>query len=166
MTRFRRLLEPLHERAQTFARCLCRSSGDGDDLYQEAVLRAFTRIDQLRDDDAFRSWFYRIIVSVHRNRSRGAFWRRLLPLRDDFDRAAIGDSPDAAHRISLALSRLPDVQREAVVLFELQGLDIADIAQIQEVSKSAVKSRLVRARARLRVIYGLKPDTRVEETVL
>src|SRR5689334_77234 len=78
--RFRRLIEPIHDRAQGFARSLCRSRADGDDLFQEALVRALDKLDGLRDDDAFRSWLYRVIVTVHRNRARRAFWRRLIPL--------------------------------------------------------------------------------------
>jgi RNA polymerase sigma factor (sigma-70 family) len=80
--RLARLIEPVHDRALAFARCLCRSRADGDDLYQEALLRALTKLDGLRDDAAFRPWLYRIVITVHRNRARRAFWRRLLPLGD------------------------------------------------------------------------------------
>ena len=62
--RLRRLIEPVHARAVAFARGLCRSRSDGDDLLQEAVLRALTKLDGLRDDGAFRVWLYRIVISV------------------------------------------------------------------------------------------------------
>jgi DNA-directed RNA polymerase specialized sigma24 family protein len=48
-----RLLEPVHDRALAFARCLCRARADGDDLYQEALLRALTKLPGLRDDAGF-----------------------------------------------------------------------------------------------------------------
>src|SRR5690348_12966601 len=71
--RLKRLIEPVHDRALAFARCLCRSRADGDDLYQEALLRALGKLAGLRDDGAFRSWLYRIVITVHRNRCRRAF---------------------------------------------------------------------------------------------
>ena len=83
--RFSRLLEPVHDRAVTFARGLCRSRSDGDDLYQEALVRAFARLDSLREDGAFRTWLFRIVVTVHRNHARAAFWRRWLPFRSGDD---------------------------------------------------------------------------------
>jgi DNA-directed RNA polymerase specialized sigma24 family protein len=43
--RLARLIEPVHDRALAFARSLCRSRADGDDLYQEALLRALTKLD-------------------------------------------------------------------------------------------------------------------------
>jgi RNA polymerase sigma-70 factor (ECF subfamily) len=166
--RFARLIEPVHDRTLGFARCLCRSRSDGDDLFQEALLRALTKLDALRDDAAFRPWLYRIVITVHRNRSRRAFWRRLLPLGDDtvpddatgapgaLDYRTSDWSPDAAgatERARTALAVLPAVQREAIVLFEIEGWQVDEIAALHGVSPSAVKSRLARGRARLRAYY-------------
>lgn len=166
--RFRRLLEPVHARAVAFARGLCRSRADGDDLFQEAAVRALAKLESLRDDAAFPRWFYRVVITVHRNRSRRAFWRRLIPLGELAD---LSDGPDpghsgdyrtdewsparaeAARRARAALAMLPAVQREAIVLFEVEGRQVEEIAELQQVSVSAVKSRLARGRARLRSHY-------------
>jgi len=166
--RFRRLIEPVHHKALAFARCLCRSRADGDDLFQESSLRAFTKLDGLRDDGAFRAWLYRIVISVHRNRCRASFWRRLVPFGDD-GRAQDGvragheqdyrtsewspDAADATQRARAALSTLPAVQREAIVLLEIEGWQVDEIAVLQRASVSAVKSRLARGRQRLRMYY-------------
>jgi len=94
---------------------------------------------------------------IHRNRSRRGFWRRLVPLDGDGAPAPepVGEDGHAweeerlrAARASRALAALPAVQREAVVLFELEGYSIDEIAAFQEVSPSAVKSRLARGRDR------------------
>jgi RNA polymerase sigma-70 factor (ECF subfamily) len=171
--RFRRLIEPLHDRALAFARCLCRSIAEGDDLFQEAMLRAFAKLDGLRDDHAFRPWLYRIVLTLHRTRCRRAFWRRLIPLgeRDDdahpadasssgHDYRTTGWTPDAAEanlRARQALARIPVAQREAIVLFEIEGWLVEDIAALQRVSVSAVKSRLSRGRSHLRALYDAQP---------
>jgi RNA polymerase sigma-70 factor (ECF subfamily) len=173
--RFRRLIEPLHDRVLAFARCLCRSIVEGDDLFQEAMLRAFGKLDGLRDDNAFRSWLYRIVLTVHRTRCRRAFWRRLIPLtvrgNDEdvnpdgassrgHDYRTTGWTPDAAesnHRARQALSRISVAQREAIVLFEIEGWLVEDIAVLQRISVSAVKSRLSRGRTHLRVLYDAQP---------
>jgi RNA polymerase sigma-70 factor (ECF subfamily) len=157
--RFVRLVRPLHPRVVAFARGLCRSRSDGDDLAQDALSRAFGRIDTLRDE-AFRTWLFRIVISVHRNRVRRAFWTRFVSFddgapaetayRDDW----VPDAPEATRRAREALAKLPAVQREAIVLFEIEGWLVDEIAAVQGVSASAVKSRLARGRARLRDHYA------------
>jgi RNA polymerase sigma-70 factor, ECF subfamily len=149
------LLAPLHDRARATARRLCRSDPDGDDLFQEAVLRALDRLDDLRDPSRFRSWFFAILLSAHRQRHRRGFWRRLLPLDDASEPlgASGADRIEGAQRMAAALASLSAQQREAVVLFELEGFTLEEIAALQGDSLSAVKSRLSRARLRLRRHY-------------
>src|SRR5262245_63271319 len=74
------LLGPVHDGARRTARRLARSVAEGDDLFQEAALRALERLGDLRDEARFKAWFYQVLLSVHRNRARRAFWRRFLPL--------------------------------------------------------------------------------------
>lgn len=153
--RLQRLLEPVHDRAAAFARSVCRSTEDGDDLFQEALVRAIEKIDALREDGAFRVWLYRVIISLHRSRYRRAFWRRLLPLTSDVEDGLPNaeETLGAASRARLALAELPHDQREALVLFEIEDWKVEEIAELLDVSTSAIKSRLARGRERLRTIY-------------
>jgi len=160
--RFVGLLAPIHDRAAATARRLCGSAFDGDDLLQDAVLRAWRKLPLLRDPSCFRSWFYTILLSVHRNRTRRAFWRRFLSLEQALEHGPepAGEDGVARHeerrrceRAVRALATLPAVQREAVVLFDVEGYSIREIGALQRVSESAVKSRLVRGRERLRRHY-------------
>jgi RNA polymerase sigma-70 factor (ECF subfamily) len=157
------LLVPFHDQAAAAARRLSRSAEEGDDLFQEAVMRAYDKLPTLRDESRFRPWFYSILVSVHRNRSRRGFWRRFLSLEGKDgksievageDGASWDEERRGAQRVSRALAGLPADQREAVVLFELEGFSIEEIAAIQKVTVSAVKSRLSRGRGRLRRHYA------------
>jgi RNA polymerase sigma-70 factor (ECF subfamily) len=156
------LLRPFHDQAAATARRLSRSAEDGDDLFQEAVIRAYDKLPSLRDESRFRPWFYSVLLSVHRNRTRRGFWRRFLSLEGKDgksidvageDGAAWDEERRGAERVSRALAGLPPEQREAVVLFEMDGFSIEEIAGLQKVSQSAVKSRLARARRRLRRHY-------------
>jgi RNA polymerase sigma-70 factor (ECF subfamily) len=155
------LLGPLHEQALATARRLCRSASDGDDLYQEAVLRAFDKLHTLRDASRFRSWFYATLLSRHRDRYRRGFWKRFLPLEDAFptgdpagDDGSVWDVEALrSRRAAAALASLPAEQREAIVLFEIEEYSIEEIAAMQGASVPAVKSRLTRGRERLRRFY-------------
>jgi RNA polymerase sigma-70 factor, ECF subfamily len=160
--RLARLLEPIHRGAVATARRLSRSHGEGDDLYQESVLRAFEKLHTLREESRFRSWFYATLLSRHRSRSRRWFWKRQVPLEAAF--AAEGEPAgedggrwqeriQGARRMSEALSTLDAAQREVIVLFEIDGYTIGEIAEMQHASLSAVKSRLSRGRRKLRRYY-------------
>jgi len=166
--RLRRLLEPVHDRAQAFSRSIAKSRSDGDDLFQEALVRALGKLDGLRDDRAFRGWLYRVIISVHRNRYRRAFWQRLLPLThepaDPADQHP--DALGAADRARKALATLPHEQREAIVLHDIEGWRIEEIAELEGTSVSAIKSRLSRGRDRLRDVYTRKFAMRSEASLV
>lgn len=162
--RFRQVVEPLHDRALAFTRALCRSNAEGDDVFQEALLRAFAKLHQLEDPAAAKVWFYRIIVSVQRSRARRGAWRRWLPLVGPDDDDAVGEvdyrsagwdneTLAANRRIRNALRALPADQREAIVLYEIEGWLVEEIAALHGVSTSAIKSRLARGRDRLRTLY-------------
>ena len=157
-----RLLAPFHDQARLTARRLCRSRAEGDDLFQEAVLRAHRKLGTLRDESRFRSWFYAVLLSVHRGRNRGAFWRRFLPLADLLTQGFDPPGEDGRHgeeerrraeRASRALATLSAVQREALVLHDLEGFSMPEIAAMQKVTVSAVKTRVARGREKLRAHY-------------
>ena len=160
--RLETLLRPIHPNAIATARRLCRSRSDGDDLYQESVLRAFEKLHTLRDESRFRSWFYATLLSRHRSRSRRAFWKRHVPLAEAFseEREPAGEDGarwleqfERANRAAESLAALEAVQREAIVLFEIDGYTIEEVADMQRASISAVKSRLSRGRRKLRRFY-------------
>jgi RNA polymerase sigma-70 factor, ECF subfamily len=159
------LLDPVHGEAVLFARRIARSTADGDDLFQEALVRAALKLGGLREPARFRPWFHQVIVSVHRSHARRGFWRRLISseapeaarqvaaqIGEDGARAA--EERAGAESAARALAVLPPAQREAIVLFELQELSVEEIAEIQKSSVSAVKSRLSRGRERLRHHYA------------
>ena len=120
-------------------------------------MRALDKVDALREDRAFRGWLYRVIVSVHRNRYRRGFWQRLLPLTSEpAIENAIADNLGATQRARIALASLPHEQREAIVLHDIEGWRIEEIAELEGTSVSAIKSRLSRGRDRLRDVYVRK----------
>ncbi|MGE0870078.1 MAG: RNA polymerase sigma factor [Kofleriaceae bacterium] len=155
------LLGPIHDDVQLFARRIARSNAEGDDVFQEAVLRAVDKLPALKDRTRFKPWIQSVVVSVHRTRCRRSFWRRLIskddvslpePVGDDGARWA--DERASASRATAALATLRPAEREAIVLFELHGYSIEEIAEIQRTSLSSVKSRLTRGRDRLRRFYA------------
>ncbi len=153
------LLAPIHEDVQLFARRIAGSNAEGDDVFQEAVLRAARKLGSLRERARFKPWMYSVVVSVHRTRWRRSFWRRWIAREEPPDEAGDdgarwADEAASARRAAAALATLSPPQREAIVLFELHGHSIEEIAEIQDASISSVKSRLARGRDRLRAFYA------------
>jgi RNA polymerase sigma-70 factor (ECF subfamily) len=159
--RLTRLLRPIHGQAVATARRLSRSVHDGDDLYQETVLRAYDKLHGLRDESRFRSWFFATLLSRHRSRVRRPRreWVSIeagLDARDEpvgEDGALWEEERRGAERATRALAGLETVQREAIVLHDLEGFSVEEVSEIQAVTISAVKSRLVRGREKLRRFY-------------
>lgn len=135
-----------------------------EDVAQDAFVRAWQRLETFRGG-SFRSWLFTIAANRARDELRRRGRRPTLSLdesRDDENRADI-DPPDAGptahelveqaelHRaLEAALRTLPDDWREVVVLVDIQGLNYAEVATVTGVPVGTVKSRLSRARGRLR----------------
>ena len=156
-----RLLRPIHDQAVATARRLSRSVHDGDDLYQEAVLRAYHKLSGLREESRFRSWFFAVLLSKHRSwvrrpRRDGVSIEGTLGGRDEpvgQDGTEGEEERRRAERAARALSGLAPVQREAIVLHDIEGFSVEEVADMQRVTPSAVKSRLARGREQLRRFY-------------
>ena len=156
-----RLLKPIHGQAVATARRLSRSVHDGDDLYQDAVLRAYDKLDGLRDESRFRSWFFATLLSRHRSRVRRPR-REWVSIEDGLDPGVEPVGQDGtlweeerrcADRAARALALLKPVQREAIVLHDIEGFSVEEVADMQGVTIPAVKSRLTRGREKLRRFY-------------
>ncbi len=128
------------------------SEADAQDASQEAFVQAWKSLGGFRADSSFATWMYRIVTNRCLNVI--ATHRQDQPLPDRLA-ALAGDPADAAEsRARLdalleAIQALPDEQRAAIVLRELQGLTYEETAEVLAVSLAAVKGRLHRARLTL-----------------
>lgn len=127
---------------------------DAQDATQEAFVRAYLRLGQLRDPERFAPWLRRIAANVSTDflRRRG---EGMLPIEAVPEPAApsgAGDPERVAARLVVrdALARLPEPARLAVTLFYMNGYSQAEIARFLDVPVSTVSSRLQHARERLR----------------
>jgi RNA polymerase sigma-70 factor (ECF subfamily) len=138
-----------------------RTTGDPEeaaDALQDALISAFRRADQFRGDAAVTTWLHRIVVNASLDRLRRRAVRTTQPLPDDLEHlpgAVIADPNDAMERretqlaITAALAELPDDQRDAVMLVDVEGWSIEDAAAQLGCPPGTVKSRCFRGRAKL-----------------
>ncbi len=131
---------------------------EAEELAQETMVRVWQRRDQFREGAAVRPWIFAIAVNLARNRLR--WWRRrpnvALEEWDEMpgERTAAGaEAMERNERVTAvvaAVAELPGELREALVLFEYEGLGQAEIAATLGCSVKAVESRVARAREKLR----------------
>ena len=123
------------------------------DAVQEAILVAMTGLDRLRSPERFGAWLAGIALNVARCWLRELGWIPLSPNAAIVDGAAGPDEQVVAAELAAAVRRavagLADGQREAVLLFYLQGLTHREVAAELAISVGAVKARLHQARAAL-----------------
>jgi RNA polymerase sigma-70 factor (ECF subfamily) len=152
---FMSLYEPVHARFERFCQARAYGQTDWKDLMQDVVIVAFNRMEELKNPSAFLSFLCGIAIRLLSNQNRKkkedylAHHERLvngLPGKDDASHAFM--NKDLLYN---ALSRLPEQQREAIILFELSGFSIKEIAEMQSSGESAVKQRLLRGRQQLMV---------------
>ncbi len=155
---FAALVRAHQDEVYTLARRLVGDPHLAADVAQEALIRAWRALPNFRGDAKLSTWLYRITVNTawtHKNR---AARHRATPL-DDFSEVAdrldpnlpelAGETLELRGRLRQALDRLPDSQREVVVMKDVYGWTHAEIAEAMGVSVTAAKVRLHRARARL-----------------
>lgn len=149
---FMRLLKPMHRKLEKFALAMTRDREQACDLVHDTIVIAYERFHTIRDKNAFTSYLFSIASNLYkRSFRRSKFW-------GFFDSEAaeqIADTsalPDAGPDIALlykALAHLPEKYREALILFEINGLSINEIHAIQGGSLSSIKVRLMRGRQKL-----------------
>ncbi|MGC4109856.1 MAG: RNA polymerase sigma factor SigM [Nocardioides sp.] len=139
---------------------------DAADGLQDGLVAAYRRAGSFRGDAAVTTWLHRVVVNACLDRIRAAKVRRADPLPDDLDerhdRGSVAtattdhDDPEQAaiaadRRRALldALAVLPAEQRAALVLVDMEGHSVAEVAVMLECAEGTVKSRCSRGRERL-----------------
>ncbi len=147
---FWELIEQERHHAWRLCRALTRNYDDACDLMSDTMLGAYQSFPSLRDRQAFRKFLSTIAVRIQRRKQ----WRgRLFAPLTEAEGACYELTTESSHDLELlvkALDRLPGREREALVLFEISGLSIKEIQEIQGGTVSGVKSRMSRARVKLK----------------
>ncbi|MEN9997112.1 MAG: hypothetical protein RI922_102 [Bacteroidota bacterium] len=152
---FMKLYEPVHAQFERFCKARVYGQFDFKDLMHDSLIIAFNKFESLKDEKAFLHFLFGIAIRVLSNNKK----KKSLDYHDNLN-SVVSSTPvvsDTERNIELehlkiAISRLPEEQKEAVLLFEIGGFSIKEIAVLQESSVSAVKQRLSRGRQNLLVL--------------
>lgn len=127
------------------ARSMLASEADALDAAQNAILRAWERLDSLRSPEYFRTWLVRILI----NECRSAL-RRRARFAGEPDESLPAPEPERYDELYAALYSLDEKYRLPVTLHYLEGFRLAEIAEMLRLPQGTVATRLRRARELLR----------------
>ncbi len=165
---FRQLVRPYEYAVFMAAQAILKNDADAEDAAQDAVLKTFTNLAKFRGDSKFSTWLIRIATNEALMKLRKERHQRLHdsldePRKDDDgdyiprDFADWREIPSEAlqkkelrQALSRALAALTPKHREVFVLRDVQHFTIEETAQLLGIRKSAVKTRLLRARLQMR----------------
>jgi len=155
--------------AYAVALSMLRQEQDAEDAVQAAFIRALDRIEQLRPGSRFGPWFYRVLRSTCLNLRRRESLRTHSELtetassRDDPHREL--ERNDARSRVLAALEQLPERQRTAVLMYDLEGYDHAEIAEVLEIAVGTSRANLHHGRQALKRILTARSGVPTEAAV-
>ena len=162
MNNFGALLENEIPRLRRYARALTRDVIRADDLVQTCLLRALTKSHLWQPDTDLRAWLFTILHNQHVNEVRRSIREgQTIPVEDA---SALLTAPSTQGEglklrdLNRAMDRLPEEQRQAILLVGLEGLRYEQAAEILNVPIGTVRSRLSRGRQTLRFLMGMKED--------
>lgn len=162
---FERLVRPHFDRLYRLAWRLTGQKAEAEDLFQELLIRAYGKLDELVRIDEPGSWLSRVMYNLFIDERR-RFARRRLHMIEEGEvpgdgLAGFAGTDDPVHdnerrekilMLDAALSRLSDEHRLIVLLYDTEGYKLKEIQELTGIPIGTIKSRLHRARARLREI--------------
>ena len=162
---FEQLVRPHFDRLYRFAWRLTGAKAEAEDLFQELLIKAFGKLDALVEVDEPGAWLCRVMYNLFIDEKRRFARRRMhtveegqlggeglagLPGPDDpvYDKQRM----EKLKSLDAALAQLSDEHRIVVLLHDTEGYKLSEIQELTGVPVGTVKSRLHRARVRLREI--------------
>jgi RNA polymerase sigma factor (sigma-70 family) len=162
---FKSLVATYQDMVYNTALGIVQNAEDAEDVAQEVFIQVFRSIDQFKGDARLSTWMYRITttkaldhIRSRRRKKRFAFITSLFGPNDelvhepiDFQHPGVAlDRKEQAALLFRTIEQLPDNQKVAFTLHKTEGLSYQEIADVMELSVSAVESLLFRARQNLR----------------
>jgi RNA polymerase sigma-70 factor, ECF subfamily len=167
MENFGALLEREIPRLRRYARALTRDATRADDLVQSCLVRALAKSHLWQPGTDLRAWLFTILHNQHVNDVRRSVREGVnIPVEDVAPVLTIGSTQGASLQLrdlDRALERLPEEQRQVLLLVGLEGMRYEEVAMVLDVPVGTVRSRLSRGRETLRRLMDLKIEMDEDE---
>ena len=129
------------------AKSLLYNDADCADAIQEAIVKAFSKLHTLKEDTYAKTWLVKIVMNECYAIMRKE--KRIISL-DDYQMEDQEAEQEDYSELYEAIFKLPEPVKLCVTLYYLEGYSVKEVAQILDVTESAVKNRLLKARAVLK----------------
>jgi RNA polymerase sigma-70 factor, ECF subfamily len=154
---FEQLLRPLIDPAYRFACVMLNDPGAAEDVVQEAAVKAWRKLDQLRDGFDPQPWFLGIVANQCRSLRRTRWWwtakvAEVYGTIDPTDEQVVRDQD-----LRTAILRLRPRDRAVVTLHYFLDLPLEEVAAVTRQSVAAVRSQLYRA------LHRMRPGLEIQE---
>ena len=147
---FELLLEPLLDQGYRLACAMLHDHSAAEDAVQEASIRAWQKVTQLRGDSDMRPWFLTIVANQCRSVTRSRWWSVVRGDGPEHASAAPEDALVEGLELRRALRSLDESKRLVLVLYWYLDLPLEEIAAVTGTSVHAAESRLLRATRELK----------------
>jgi RNA polymerase sigma-70 factor (ECF subfamily) len=149
-------------RLRRYARALTRDINAADDLVQDCLTRALSKVHLWQKGTDLRAWLFTILHNQYVNHVRRAV-REGAAVGLSETEPMLTSAPNQGKRLELrdlerAIAKLPEEQRSVLLLVGLEGMRYEEVAAVLDVPVGTIRSRLSRGREMLRQLMGLNPD--------
>ncbi|HUK60889.1 MAG TPA: sigma-70 family RNA polymerase sigma factor [Stellaceae bacterium] len=153
-------------RLRRYARALTRDVNAADDLVQDCLTRALSKVHLWQKGTDLRAWLFTILHNQYVNHVRRAVREGAAVGLSDSE-PLLTSAPNQSKRLELrdlerAIARLPEEQRSVLLLVGLEGMRYEEVAQVLDVPVGTIRSRLSRGREMLRQLMGMVPEREPE----
>lgn len=122
-----------------------------EDVTQETFIRVYQHLDKFQGQSSIKTWIVQIAINLSRNQMRTNWWRNRAD--EELPEISANEYMDTfvdRQLIMNEVSRLPLKYKEAILLYYYQELSIAEVAMVLHLNESTVKTRLARAKKKLK----------------
>lgn len=140
------------ERIYRLAFARCGNHSDAEDLFQEVFLRLVRSNPSFDSEEHCKAWMLRVTTQCARSFWRRAFRKREVPYAVNLEQQADTQELVSDEPLQDAIRHLPETDRMLIHLFYYEGMSGAEIANALAMRPSAVRTRLMRARQKLRCL--------------
>jgi RNA polymerase sigma factor (sigma-70 family) len=166
---FKQLVETYQVRVYNTVLSLVQHNEEAEDIAQEVFIEVYRSIDKFREDSSLGTWVYRIAttksleaIRKKKAQKRFAFISSLFGKNDemihqptDFEHpGVVAENKELAQNLFVAIGKLPNNQRIAYTLVNVEGLSYVETAEAMDITKSSVESLIFRAKGNLKKLLA------------